>query len=453
VGTETTIHSKMPPGVGNAFAFQVFNTISFSIVLGTPMILFFKGLGASATVLGIVAALPPLLTVLQIPAAQFVEQVGYRAFVLRGWTIRSVFILGMAIVAALPDRIGITTRIALMLFLLFVFNTSRGISLCGFLPWITQLIPESVRGRFISRDQMSSALAMLGTMMFTAFFLSKAREKIGFEGVFLASFVAAVVSLVFLRRIPDVPVAQKPHESGGVPWKEMLRHAPFLKLLVYNVAVASAMAAAGVFWVPLLRDYCRATDGQILGVAALWCAVAAVSLWLSGRVIDRVGSRPLLALAGICLVLHYASWGSLAAGILPFNIWSILWIQSTAGVGVSVFNMANTRLAMATVPETGRSHFFALFSVVNSLTLGFVPIAWGVLLDSLQGWRVSWAGWEWNQYTILYAALVATIMTAQFLLHRLSEPRAMTTEEFFRELLVKTPARALSRLLARRPFS
>ena len=96
----------MPPGIGNAYVFQVFNTISFSIVLGTPMILWFKALGASATVLGIVASLPPLLTVLQIPAAQFVEQVGYRAFVVRGWTIRSVFILGMAVVAALPVKIA-----------------------------------------------------------------------------------------------------------------------------------------------------------------------------------------------------------------------------------------------------------------------------------------------------------------------------------------------------------
>ena len=159
---------KMPAGIGNAYAFQVFNTISFSIVLGMPMILFFKHLGASATILGIVIALPSLLNILQIPAAPLVDKVGYRAFVLRGWTARCFIILGMAVVAFLPAKIDRTTRIGLMLFLLFGYNASRGFSVCGFLPWITQLIPERLRGRYLSRHQMSTAVALLGTMAGTA---------------------------------------------------------------------------------------------------------------------------------------------------------------------------------------------------------------------------------------------------------------------------------------------
>ena len=94
----------MPHGVGNAFAFQVFNTMSFTIVLSTPMLLYFKRLDASATVLGIVVALPNLLNILQIPAAQFVEKMGYRAFVLRGWLVRALFILAMAVVPLLPAK-------------------------------------------------------------------------------------------------------------------------------------------------------------------------------------------------------------------------------------------------------------------------------------------------------------------------------------------------------------
>ena len=164
----------MPAGIGNAYSFQVFNTRSFSIVLGMPMILFFKHLGASATVLGIVIALPALLNILQIPAAPLVDKVGYRAFVLRGWTARCFIILGMAVVAFLPGKIDRTTRIALMLFLLFAYNASRGFSVCGFLPWITQLIPESLRGRYVSRDQMSTAMAMLGTMAGIALFVKQA---------------------------------------------------------------------------------------------------------------------------------------------------------------------------------------------------------------------------------------------------------------------------------------
>ena len=138
---------------------------------------------------------------------------------------------------------------------------------------------------------------------------------------------------------------------------------------------------------------------------------------------------------------------------MPLHAWSIVLIQGTSGLGLAALNLANQRLAMAIVPVMGRSHFFALFSVVNGLTLGVFPVLWGMALDSLAGWRVTWNWWEWNQFSVLYVALAAVALGGQIFHARLTEPRAMTTEEFFRELFVETPARSLSRLLARRPFS
>ncbi len=444
---------KMPAGVGNAYLFQVFNTMSYTIVLSTPMILYFKKLGAPATVLGIVLALPALLNILQVPAAQFVETMGYRAFVLRGWTLRAAFVLAMAGVALLPGKINALTRIALLLLLLFAYNASRGISLCGFLPWVTQWIPEEVRGRYVSRDQMSSALATLGTMILAAFYLLRPEARFAYGLLFFASFLAAIVSLWFLRRIPDVPVPHSSENSERAPYKEMLLHPPFFRLLVYNVVFLVAQAGSGVFWIPMLRDSFAATDSLILGMMVLSSAVSAVCLWGSGHLIDRVGSRPLLGLATLIFVLHLCCWCSVAARVLPFNLAAILLIQFTAGISISLFNLANTRLVMATVPPMGRSHFFALYTVVTSLVSGVFPIFWGMLLDALAGWGAWWSKWQWNQYSVSYGAAAIITIIALALRNRLSESRAMTTDAFLRELLVETPNRAISRLLARRPPS
>jgi MFS family permease len=448
----------MPHGVGNAFAFQVFNTMSFTIVLSTPMLLYFKRLDASATVLGIVVALPNLLNILQIPAAQFVEKMGYRAFVLRGWLVRALFILAMALVPLLPAKIDATTRIALMLFLLFAYNASRGISLCGFLPWVTHWIPEPVRGRYVSRDQMWSAVATLVTMILAAVYLTKPEARLSYAFLFLASSVTALVSLLFLRRIPDVPVPQRDSQAGtpvppNVPWKEMLLYPPFLKILIYDGVLLTALAGSSVFWIPFLRDTFGASDAFILWMMVAWSVVMTVSLWGFGHLIDRVGSRPLLGLGTVSFIIHFSLWGALAARVLPFNWVTLGAIQLTSGIGNSLYNLANTRLVMATVPPMGRSHFFALFTVVTSLVLGVLPVFWGILLDSLAGWGTTWSAWQWNQYSLLYCALMLIVIVALVLRKRLSEPRAMTTDAFLRELLVETPGRALSRLLARRPFS
>jgi hypothetical protein len=58
-----------PPGLNNAYFFSVFNALSFQLVLSSPMVLYAKSLHASATVLGIITGMMPLLTALQIPAA------------------------------------------------------------------------------------------------------------------------------------------------------------------------------------------------------------------------------------------------------------------------------------------------------------------------------------------------------------------------------------------------
>ncbi len=443
----------MPAGVGNAYAFQVFNTMSYTIVLSTPMVLYFKKLGASATVLGIVLALPSLLNVLQIPAARFVEAMGYRAFVLYGWTVRATLVLGMAAVAGLPEKIDAPTRTALLLFLLFAYNASRGISLCGFLPWVTQWIPEGVRGHYVSRDQLSSALATLGAMILAAFYLLRREAQYAYGLLFFASFVTAIISLWFLRRIPDVPVPRSPDNAEPVPYREMLFYPPFFKLLVYNAIFLIAQAGSGVFWIPMLRVSFAATDSLILWMMVLSSAIQAACLWVSGPLVDRVGSRPVLGLATLLFAIHLGCWCSVAARILPFNFVAILLVQITAGISISLFNLANTRLVMATVPSMGRSHFFALYTVVISIVSGVFPILWGILLDTLAGWGSGWSRWQWNQYSVAYTAAAVITIVALVLRNALSESRAMTTDEFLRELLVETPSRAINRLLARRPPS
>jgi MFS family permease len=442
----------MPAGVWNAYLFQVFNTMSFAIVLSTPMLLYFKRQHASATILGIVVALPNLLNILQIPAAQFVEKTGYRAFVLRGWMLRAVFILAMAVVPLLPAQINATTRIALMLFLLFAYNASRGVSLCGFLPWVTHWIPEAVRGRYVAGDQMSSAAATLLMMILAAVYLTTTDVRFPYALMFSWGFLTALVSLLFLRRIPDVPVPSRSTSGQTVPYREMLLYPPFLRILIYDAVLLTALAGSGVFWIPFLRDTFGASDAFILDMMVVWAAVSMVCLWAFRHLIDRVGSRPLLGLGTIAFMIHFSLWGSLAARVLPFNWVTLGAIQLTSGVANSLYNLANTRLVMATVPPMGRSHFFALFTVVTSLVLGVLPVCWGILLDSLAGWGTAWGAWQWNQYSLLYFALVLIIIVALGVRRRLSEPRAMTTDAFLRELLVETPGRALSRLLARRPF-
>src|SRR5688500_8333308 len=118
----------LPGGLQNAFFFACFNALSFQIVLGSPMVLYAKTLDASATVLGILAGMMPLLVIFQIPAANYVDRVGYKRFVFTGWGIRVGLIFLIALVPLGAAFLGPMARLSLILLLLFAFNLSRGIS-------------------------------------------------------------------------------------------------------------------------------------------------------------------------------------------------------------------------------------------------------------------------------------------------------------------------------------
>src|SRR6476659_11263291 len=124
----TTPSEAFPPGLHHAFSFSAFNALSFQIVLGSPMVLYAKTLRASATVLGIIAGMMPLLVIFQIPAANYIPRVGFKRFVYAGWGTRVMFIFAMALVPLTGRFLEAQHRLSLIVLLLFCLILSRVIS-------------------------------------------------------------------------------------------------------------------------------------------------------------------------------------------------------------------------------------------------------------------------------------------------------------------------------------
>jgi len=438
----------MPKDIHNVYIYEVFNTASWSVVLGSPMLLYFQHLNATATILAISACLAPVLNILQMPAAQFVERVGYRRFVLSGWTTRSIVVIGMALVAFLPDSVDRATRMVAMLSLSLVYNTMRGISVCGFLPWFTHIVPESRRGEFLAKDQLAGALAAIACL-FVCGSLLHLHAWYSFGIVFSMSAVSAFTSLSFLRRIPDVPVEKITSNPVPMPWREMFFYPPFFKYVRYNVVINMALGASGVFWVRYFRIFLDRSESYVLFFAGFSTVAIAASLFLVGPLIDRAGNKPALTASGLLLICHFSGWACVAAGIIPFNT-IVLCIQIfTSGLGGALWNLANVRTVMGIVPHMGRPHFLALYSVASNLTVGLVPLLWGPVMDCLNHWHVAWGYWQWNSYSLFYCTLAFIMGIGLLMLRAVVEPVTMTWDVFMTELLVKTPSRAVSRLISR----
>jgi len=440
---------SFPDGLHNAFLFSLFNALSFQIVLGSPMVLYAKTLGASATVLGIIAGMMPLLVIFQIPAASYISRVGFKRFVYAGWGTRVMFIFAIALVPLTGGFLDAKNRLGLILVLLFCFNLSRGISSCAWLPWITMLVPASLRGKYLAMDVAVQNSGSYVTFLVAAACLVGHTRAWQFAVLFVFSAVMGVVSLSFLKRIPDAEMSEEVRGSKGpVPWFEMAAFPPFKKLLIAVVGWSVAYGGLAAFSVAFLKA-AGMSESKVLLVTSVSFLGGLSSLWILGAGLDRVGSKPVLTFAFTAWVAVLAWWVLLAGGALPLKLWLILALQFLMGLLAALVQMSNTRLAMAIIPAMGRNHFFAIYSVVGNVTLGVAPVAWGLLIDAIGPRAPHWLGVSWNHFTIFFAAAALAYVLTLLLARRLDEPEAASMETLLREMLIHSPQRFLVRFWPR----
>lgn len=434
--------ATIPRELAPLYWFSAFNALSFQPVLAGPMILYAKSLGASATVVGILSGMMPLLVITQLPAARFVNRVGFRRFVLSGWSIRVGIIFLIALVPLTGAFLDPATRLVLLLTLLLVFNLSRGISSAAWLPWITELIPASWRGRHFARDQFWMNGASMLAFAFCGLLLGPGGGSWQFAAVFLFSALTGAISLRYLKRIPDVTPPPEPNGGKGpVPWRALAAHPPFRKLLTMNVAWSVAYGGLTTFVVTFLRTGAGLPEDRILYLMSVSFVGGIASPWLAGPRLDRLGSKPMLGFTMVLGFIIGAGWWLTAGGALAPTTWLTVPLLILLGLVNALFSAANNRLAMEIVPAMARNHFFALFMVVWQLTLGLSPVLWGLLLDAIGTWKSTVLGFEWNRYSIYFALVAISFAGAFALCRKLVEPRAAEVSQLIRELMFEEPRR------------
>jgi len=139
-------HAHFPHGFANAFWFSLFNAFSFQIILSSPMVLYAKSLGAKRHRPGDSRRHDAIARHLPNSSGRLRAACRLQKFVYGGWGMRVLFIGAMAMVPVTTSFLNEAARLALILALSFLFNLSRGISSCAWLPWITSLIPATLRG-------------------------------------------------------------------------------------------------------------------------------------------------------------------------------------------------------------------------------------------------------------------------------------------------------------------
>lgn len=365
--------------------FNFYNAICFQIIIGAPIVLLAKDLGANSVILGIIAAFTPLMTTLQLPAARYLGKYSYRSFALLGWGLRSVFIVTAACVPLLLF-LSKEMRLGLLLASLFFFNLLRGISSASFMPWITGFVNAPIRGRFISVDHTFINGGSLIAMVCSALLMQGHAEPWHYSLVLSVSVLGAIISLLYLRIVPDTRHRESSERSSrAVPLREMFALAPFRNWILLSLLFVTVAGGLGVFPVEYLRVQAHFSPALIYGLSAFTFLGPMMILQWLGPKVDRRGGIPFMRISIFVFAVVLALWFAMSSGVISPSWWLVLILNISGGAAMAAFNMANGYLWMSVVPETGKNHYFAMATVVTSFAAGVVPLLWGWLLDALGG--------------------------------------------------------------------
>ncbi|MBI3721308.1 MAG: MFS transporter, partial [Fimbriimonas ginsengisoli] len=305
--------------------------------------------------------------------------------------------------------------------------------------WLAEMVPADSRGVFFSRRNAiliaTGALAALVGAVVLDLFRGAGLEAQGFSVVFGLGLACAGLSMGYYFKMFDLSRAEVRRTDFGQGVRELaapLADRNFRRVLIFLAAFFVGQMFAGNLFSAFALETLRLPYTTIQGLSVLQAAgiVLAATAW--GRLTDRHGTRPMLALSAAGIGLSPLLWlacrpGHDAANIAILAVGHLLIGLVWSGVGVCQFN-----ILLATSPAKERATYLAAGFTVQTLLAGIAPILGAWMLTSMRGaTSVEWA------YKSVFLVTMAMRLSAVLLLVPVREEGSASIRSTARELLSK----------------
>ncbi len=369
-----------------------YSTVMGNLTGGVFLTGFALSLGAGNFQIGLLAAIPALASLVQIPASYFVEQSGLRRKIsLRAALVaRSIWLL----IALLPVLAIVRVQndvVSIFLGLIFIYTLINSINGLAWLSWLSDLVPRDRMGNFFAkRTMVNNGVAMLlgigaGQFIDSSYRLFADHAIFAFSVIFTLAVLSGMLSVHFRAKMADPPTHKlHPKESFLDVIQLPLKEKNFRRLVLFNVTWNFSLGFAGPFFnVYMLQEatlsyFFVSALGTISGVTSF----LSVRYW--GELSDRFGNRPLLVMSVIGKCCYPFLWIFTTPNSYLLYIIIHLTGFLDAGLGLT---LSNTMLKL--VPPQKKSVYIAVYNTSAGLASFAAPILGGVLAKQLQGVSIS----------------------------------------------------------------
>jgi len=391
--TEQELRSGLKAVIRDGLASQAMATLSSGVFL----VAFALQLGASNFVIGLLAAIPALTQLIQIPATYLVERYQRRRFIsVHATLVGRVFLL---IIALIPFVFSGKTAIFALVAALGLHTSIGAISLCAWNSWMRDLIPQKELGTFFSgRMRLQVVLGIVLNLAVAAYMYYWVRvvpkhEIYAYSILFALAYVAGMFGTYFISTIPEPRMRVRAANASFLKLLlQPFRDSNFRKLIGFLGSWNFAANLAAPFFIVYMLKRLNLDMSSVIGLTVLSQIMNMAFLRLWGRFSDRFSNKSVLGICAPLFVISILAW---TFTTMPekhiLTIPLLIVIHILMGIAIAGVTLGTGNLALKLAPHGEATSYLATSSMVSSLAAGIAPILGGKFADFFARRELAWA--------------------------------------------------------------
>ena len=364
----------------------------FSVASGGFMAAFALALGANNLQVGILAALPFVTQVAQLPAVLAVER--YRVRKAIGVPALLGAHLMWAPIGAVPFLLETpgAAAVAVVILLLALRGLFAPVWATTWTSWMRDLVPQDVLGSYYGRRlaviTVAVAVVGLGASFFVRWWESVSAPE---DAILAYSLLLIGGSLTFglastwcaLRASePSMPAAAESGRSALSVLAEPLRDRNFSQLVRFLFVWSLVSNLAIPFFAVYMLKELGLSLSAVIGFTVLSQTTSVLFTRVWGPMADRVGSKPVLSLSASLYLLVIVGWVFTSHPERHFLTLPLLAVlHMFAGVAAAGVGLTMSTLTLKVAPAGKATPFLSVASIAASVGAGIGPVAGGLMAD------------------------------------------------------------------------
>jgi MFS family permease len=381
----------------------------FGVITATALARYGQTLGLSPFGFGVLAALPYVTALAQIPASFAVERFGGRKSVaIAGILTHRALWLAVAAVPWLVPRawwwFGLLVCVGLS-------YTSAHIGAPATTSWAADLVPSRLRGRYYAlRGQLVRIINVpLGLLLGWA--MDRAQAA-GFHTLLLV--LSAMLAVAALSGMVDsllclkLPDRWHQPRAEGLRFRDILlgplRNRNFLCFLGYTAFITLATGYIGPFVWLYLVDVVKTTNLEATFMTMVGTAVISLlGMRFWGRKVDDWGIRRVMLIAGVLIINGATTWALITpatkwTGYIAVLLSAFAWPAMELAAGNLLYSLSESRRDGA----NPGSAYVAITSAVVAIFGTLSGLFGGWVAELLQHWHTTVGGWPVTFHVVLF---------------------------------------------------